>query len=148
MFYNLLLHLALKLFKLETFTQLLTKYVEARLEVVKLDIVARVTALVILLFEIIVAISLLSSFFIFINLGIAFWLNQWLGSAYAGFLWVASGQLIIWASMLLNRKLIARQFEKITVKMVFQVVQEEAVADEEDDDQENKANNDEPKKEA
>jgi len=139
--------LALKLFKLETFTQLLTKYVEARLEVVKLDIVARVTALVILLFEIIVAISLLSSFFIFINLGIAFWLNQWLGSAYAGFLWVATGQLIIWGSILLNRKLIARQFEKITVKMVFQVVQEEDVANNDEDDQENKANQDEPKKE-
>ncbi|HAI75313.1 MAG TPA: hypothetical protein DCM08_03625 [Microscillaceae bacterium] len=139
--------MALKLFKLETFTQLLTKYVEARLEVVKLDIVARVTALVILLFEIIVAISLLSSFFIFINLGIAFWLNQWLGSAYAGFLWVATGQLIIWGSILLNRKLIARQFEKITVKMVFQVVQEEDVANNDEDDQENKANQDEPKKE-
>jgi Na+/proline symporter len=121
--------------------------VEARLEVVKLDIVARVTALVILLFEIIVAISLLSSFFIFINLGIAFWLNQWLGSAYAGFLWVATGQLIIWGSILLNRKLIARQFEKITVKMVFQVVQEEDVANNDEDDQENKANQDEPKKE-
>lgn len=84
--------------------ELLKDYLLLRYEQSKLDIEARIDSVAHSLVSLLFISTLISSTLLFISLGIAFWINVWLGSDFLGFLIVGGVSLLLLVSFFLFRK--------------------------------------------
>ena len=100
----------LSFFKINEFTQKLYQYIEARLELAKLDTEERIGKASALLLQVILLGMLLGSMLLFLNIGLALYINTFsfcVGAPYMGFVIVAGGHfMVILLVMLLQNTLL------------------------------------------
>lgn len=91
----------------------LYKYVDTSIELFKLDSEERLVRLTSLLIKATFVIVIISVFFLFSNLALAFYLNALFEHHYAGFLVIAFGHLLILILALILRKILSKSFKKL-----------------------------------
>jgi len=114
----------LSLFGKQNIAKKISRYIELRLELVRLDIQEKLIDVIITLFELGVVAALLGGFFIFANLALALFLNHFLDSYFIGFLVVAFLQLLLLLIVWLNRKFLITKFEQAIIKSIYQEEEE------------------------
>jgi len=114
----------LKINGLEGISNAISKYIEARVDLAKLDILEKITAIIVVTIQFIIALTLISVFIFFLNLAIAALLNYWLKSSYLGYLIVALIQILILLIVILNRKAMSAQFEKRFITSAFKKIED------------------------
>lgn len=114
----------MSLFGKQNIAKKISRYIELRLELVRLDIQEKLIDVIITLFELGVVAALLGGFFIFANLALALFLNHFLDSYFIGFLVVAFLQLLLLLIVWLNRKFLITKFEQAIIKSIYQEEEE------------------------
>jgi hypothetical protein len=96
--------------------ELITKYLMTQFEIIKLDIQERLEALLERIFKFIIIAFAFGIAGIFALMGIANGLNQWLSSAYVGYLIVAGISLLV--GLILVASFRAPQVEKMSEEVI------------------------------
>jgi hypothetical protein len=96
--------------KLNELVEDIYKYLDIRIELLKLDTEEKFVKFNLFIFELVIILSMLSIFFLFSNLALAFYLNGLLASNFLGFLTVAIGQLVLLGLILLAKRLFPNVF--------------------------------------
>ena len=102
----------LKFLRLDNFVQHLTGYVETKIELMKVEIREDVTRAVARGLVIMVLFLVAFMFLIFFSVGLAHFINQYLGTAYAGYWTVAGIYAVTFLMLAVFRKNIHRYFEQ------------------------------------
>lgn len=115
-------------------TQLITRYLQTHIALLRLEMQENLTKALIITFEILVLLLVVFFFYIFANITLALWLNTLFPQSYMGFGIVALLQLFIWALTWLFRGSIRAIFEKAMLKKLKELPEQNYNEDEEEDD--------------
>jgi uncharacterized membrane protein YqjE len=83
-----------ELFNLDGLIEALTKYLDTKSELLKLQLKEQITKIFTSLITAVFTLSFAFFFAFFLSLALGFFLNEWLGSRFYGFLIIAGGYLI------------------------------------------------------
>ncbi len=113
MFSNSILEAISKFFKLDSLKENLTGYVEARVELLKLEVREDVAKVITRALVLGVIFFLAFLFIIFFSLGMAHFLNRYFGENFIGFWIVAGFYLILFAVSLAFKKQLFQNLERL-----------------------------------
>lgn len=104
----------------QSLIQNIKRYIEIQAKIVEVDIQERLTGIIVFVIIISLLIALASTFYIFLNMTFAFWLNELVGHEYTGFMVIAGVQFVLLLIVLLLRKRFARMIENIVVQSLIE----------------------------
>ncbi|MCU0445484.1 MAG: hypothetical protein MUE85_11250 [Microscillaceae bacterium] len=97
--------------KLNELVEDIYKYLDVRMELLKLDTEEKFIKFNLFIFELVIILSMLSIFFLFSNLALAFYLNGVFASHYLGFLLIAVAQLGLLILFLIAKRVFPNIFK-------------------------------------
>lgn len=109
------------LFNINKLTSNISDYIDTRVELIKLDTQEQIIKAVIILFELLILFVIVGIVMVFLNLTLAYYLNDVLGGRYVGFMIVAGAHLLMLLWLLANKRVVRRRLERTMYQMIAQI---------------------------